>query len=209
MDDIYNSIKVGEHIYFEVAPKSSAILHYKTTKQEDSEVPRNVATYTRENYPSSKTKQAAFTREDRNILKEFYTKKVKSRLRIIALLSIPIIGLAYKGWASLLIFIFPVPLILIYQLYQFVKLHLNYKKSIAKGRKELTTTLVIDKLFTTISHNGSIRQKYTLKTTYKNVEVPEIIYQNIYAEEEITLHEAKDLKYLLGISVDETYFPVL
>ncbi|QHI37924.1 hypothetical protein IMCC3317_33070 [Kordia antarctica] len=206
--DMYANVSVGDHVYFEVAPKSNVILHYETSRQAASEIPRNIPRYSRESYPDSKIREAAFTREDKNNLKEFYKSKVTSRVRTIAFLSVPIIILAIYGLASLLVFIFPLPLILLYQLYKLLKMHLNYKKTIDTGRKKLTSTYVTDKSFTTVSNNGRTSEKCTLITTYKSIITPEMVYQNIEVGDEIIIHEAFQMSHIMGISVDEAYYSI-
>ncbi|WP_420570771.1 hypothetical protein [Kordia sp.] len=204
--NMYNYVSVGDHIYFEIAPKSNTTLHYEILEEAISEH-KQIENYTRATYPNSKIRKAPLTQRDKDLLKSFYSQKLRSRLIVIAFLAFPVVGLLLNGLGGLLVFLFPLPIILIYQLYKLIRFHLNYKKSVDKGRKKLITTQITDKLFTTISRNGAKSQKRAIKTTYKVISVSEDLYQKLNSGDEIIIHEALNLDHTIGISVDETYYP--
>ncbi|WP_046757704.1 hypothetical protein [Kordia jejudonensis] len=203
---MYNAVSVGDSIYFEVAPKSKTVLHHKIL-EEAVEESKQIQTYAKGSYPTSKIRKAPLTRRDEDSLRSFYNQKIRKRLIIIAFLALPIGGLIFNGLGGLLVFLFPLPIIFIYQLYKLLRFHLNYKKAINSGKKNLVTTQVADKLFTTISRNGSKQQNRTLKTTYGHVRVSEMMYEKVNSGDEIIIHEALHLKSILGISVDDVYYP--
>jgi hypothetical protein len=206
---MYVNVSAGDHIYFEVAPKSNVILSYEVLTKTVQQSTRQITRYREGNYPDSKIRETALTPQDKNILKSVQKVQMKSRLRSVLLFGLPIVGLLISGLGSLLIFIFPLPIFFIVQLYKLIKLYLKNKKSATIRRKNLIRTQVTDKSFTTISHNGNTRQKYTLKTTYKSIEVPQIIYEKTEAGNEITIHEAQDIAHIIGISIDEEYFAMV
>ncbi|WP_430411441.1 hypothetical protein [Kordia sp.] len=203
--DMYSYVSVGDHIYFEVAPKSAVVLHYEVVEEVVAE-PKHIVSHTKTKYPDSKIRKAPLIREDKNTLQKFYSQKIRSRLLTIAIIAFPIFGLILNGLGSLLIFIFPLPIVFIYQLYKLYSFHTKYRKSVNEGRKQLITTQVIDKLFTTVSNNGRKHNKRNLKTTYGSVQVSEDVYQKINSGDEITIHKALHLPYSLGISMDEIYY---
>ncbi|WP_298417144.1 hypothetical protein [uncultured Kordia sp.] len=204
--EMYNYVSVGDLIYFEVTPKSEVILHYEILEEVVTES-KHAKRYSRNNYPNSKIRKAPLTREDKDSLEGFYKQKTRYRFKIIAFIALPIIGLFLNGLGTLLVFLFPLPLLLIYQLYKLLTFHLKYKKAVAEGRKKLVTTQVTDKLLTTISKNNHAkRSKRTLKTTYGLVKVPEMVYTKVNSGDEIIIHEALHLSSIIGISVDETYY---
>ena len=206
---MYTNVNAGDHVYFEVAPKSNVILSYKVLEKVVQQSTRQITRYREGKYPDSKIRQTALTAKDKDILKGLQKLQLKSRLRTVALLGLPIFGLLFSGLGSLLIFIFPLPLFFIFQLYKLLKFYLKHKKSENIRRKNLIETQVTDKSFTTISHNGNTRQKYMLKTTYTPIVVPEIIYEKVEAGDEIILHEIEDIAHILGISVEEEFFVII
>jgi len=206
---MYINVNAGDHVYFEVAPKSNVILSYEVLEKVVQQSTRQITRYRAGNYPDSKIRQTALTPQDKDILKGIQKLQMKSRLRTVLFLGLPIFGLLFSGLGSLLVFIFPLPIVFIFQLYKLVKLYLKHKKSETIRRKNLVTTQVVDKSFTTVSHNGNTRQKYTLKTTYKPILVSEIIYEKIESVDEITLHETQDRTHIFGISIAEEYFSII
>lgn len=206
--DMYNHVSVGDKIYFEEAPKSSIIIHYEVLEKVSSVKNHTATTQSRTEYPVSKVKQAPLSRPDRTILQSFFKQKLGSRLKTILFVGLPIVGLLWNDLGGLLVFLFPLPIILIYQLYKLVRLYINYNKSSNSGRKQLITTHVTDKVFTTISNNGSRSQKRTLKTTYGNLNVPEKMYQKIDSGDEILIHKALHINCIFGITLDEMYYPI-
>ncbi len=205
---MYNYVSVGDHIYFEIAPKSNVLLHYEILEEVVSES-KHIKRHTSARYPDSKIRKTPLTREDKEALQKLYTQKLRKRLTVIAFIAFPIIGLSLNGLGALLVFLFPLPIALAYQIYKLISFHLKHRKSVNEGRKKLITTQVTDKLFTTVSNSKGKHNKRTLKTTYGSINVSENIYQTMNTGDEITIHEAPYLSYSFGISVDETYYPLL
>lgn len=204
---MYSNIKVGDTIYFEVAPKSKIILSYKILESEAAKVERNTPNLRRKEYPNSKIRQAPLPRKDKESIYAFYRKKLKRRLAIISIVGLPMFGLAYNGLALLALLIFPLPIILLYQSYKAIRLYFNYKKSIEGGRKDVVQTYITDKLFTTITNNGRQSSTYKLITTYQTIVVPEALYSIFNTGDEITVHKASHLPAVMGISLEEEYYP--
>jgi len=207
--EMYMNVTVGDHVYFEVTPKSNILLSYKVLEKTIPATAKQITHYNRKNYPDSKIRQTALTREDKGYLKTLYIIALKSRLRKIAFISFPILALVFSGLGALLVFLFPLPIIFLYHLYKLVRLYFSHKKSTNERRKNLIETYVTDKFFTTVSHNGNVRQNYTLKTTYKTIEVPEIVYENINTGDEIILHETLHIPLTIGISVADKHYEMV
>ena len=203
---MYSKIKVGDTIYFEITPSSKTILSYEI-RQSAADTVSPTKMHHKSSYPTSRIRQAPLTREDREIIYEYYRKQLKRRLTYIVLFGLPVVGLLLNSLEGILLLIFPIPLILLYQIYKTVRLYFNYKKSMENGRKELVTTHIIDKLYTTITHNGRQRVKHTLKTTYKNISIPENFYSDFDTGNEITVHKALYLPVVVGIAKDDFYYP--
>lgn len=207
--EMYMQVNVGDHIYFEVTPKSNIVLSYNILKKTISDSAKLIERYQQGKYPDSKIRQTALTREDKKYLKVLYIIALKTRLRKIAFISLPILGLVISGLGSLLVFLFPLPIIFLYHLYKLVRLYLSHKKSVNERRKNLVETHVADKFFTSVTHNGSMRQNYTLKTTYKTILVPELIYENVTVGDEIILHETLHMPVIISISIDDKHYEMV
>ncbi|EDP98506.1 hypothetical protein U8527_21095 [Kordia algicida OT-1] len=204
---MYSKVSVGDEIYFEIAPKSNALLHYEILEEAVDEQ-KHVQRYSRKTYPDSKIRKAPLTARDKDFVKRFYNKKLRSRLIGIAFFAFPVVGLLVSNLGGLLVFLFPLPLILIYRLYKLIRFYMNYQKFVSEGRKKLITTQITDKLFTTMSRNGAKSQKRAIKTTYGSLSVSEDIYQKLHTGDEIILHEAPYLSHVIGFSLDEVYYPL-
>jgi hypothetical protein len=203
---MYAKIKVGDTIYFEVTPSSKTILSYEI-RQSAADTVSPTKMHHKSSYPTSRIRQAPLTREDREIIYEYYRKQLKRRLTYIVLFGLPVVGLLLNSLEGILLLIFPIPIILLYQIYKTVRLYFNYKKSMENVRKELVTTHIVDKLYTTITHNGRQRVKYTLKTTYGNISIPEEYYKEFNTGDEIIAHKALNLPVVVGIAIDDYYYP--
>ncbi|MFK7748033.1 MAG: hypothetical protein AB8B65_06570 [Kordia sp.] len=203
---MYMNVKVGDTVYFEIAPKSHVILFYEVLESAPSISSAIIERSEKRSYPDSKVRQAPLTQKDKNTIRTFYDTKMRSRLLVVGLLGVIIFGLIYNGLIIIVIFMFPIPLIACTQLYKAILLYFNFKKSVDHGRKLLTNTQVTDKLFTTISNNKGKHQKNTITTSYKVMLVPESIYQNIKIGDEIIVHEASHLSIIIGITLDDVYY---
>lgn len=205
---MFNEVSVGDYVYFEMTPKSGILLDYKLLEKGEKTQQKSLHKgFTHANYPASKIKEAPMQKREVDNLHQYYTQKRNYRLRIMGFLSIPIIGLWYYGFPFLLLFIFPVPIILLYQLYKLIRLYLNYKKSIDSNRKKMITTFITDKTYVTIKNNNRLTIKYKLKTTYKTIDVKEELYDFMNIDEEIILHQPLYLNtYTFGITYEEVYY---
>jgi hypothetical protein len=203
---MYNNVKVGDTIYFEVAPKSKIILSYEVLEHAVARTSPRRAEKTKENYPTSKMRQSPLTRQDTANIQKYFYKNLQYRLSICLFISLPIIGLVANGLWVFTLFLFPLVIIVLYQLYKLIVLYINYKKTIVTGRKQLIETEVRDKIFTTVSNSKGKQAKRTLVTTYDTVEVPEPMYQQIETGTTITIHKALKLPYVMGITVNEQYY---
>jgi hypothetical protein len=202
---MYNNVKVGDTIYFEVAPKSKVVLFYEVLAHAVARTSPKAVHRTKENYPNSKIRKSPLSRVDLDVLRKFFYKKLQYRLSIMLFIGLPIIGLIYNGLWVFVVFLFPLPLIILYQLYKVLRLYFKYQKSVASGRKQLIEAEVRDKVFTTVSNSKGKHAKHTLITSYDSVQVPENIYQKIDTGAEIVIHKAQYLPHVLGITLDENY----
>ncbi|MEM6686016.1 MAG: hypothetical protein AAF617_09560 [Bacteroidota bacterium] len=204
--DMYTKAKVGDTIYFEVTPNSKIILSYTILKSEVATALQTAPKIRKGAYPTSRQKQSRLTREDKATIRDLYDKGLRRRFMYISIVGLPIFGLVYNGLWVFALFIFPLPIILLYQVYKAILLYIHTKKSIREGKKNVTTTQVIDKLFTTITKNGRSSSNYKLKTTYKTIIVPEHVYGNVHTGNEIVVHEAMYTTAAIGLTVDDHYY---
>ncbi|MGH1386798.1 hypothetical protein [Kordia sp.] len=203
---MYRNVKVGDTVYFEIAPKSHVILFYEVLKSAASISSSVIDRSKRSNYPDSRIRQAPLTRKDKNAIRAFYDTKMRSRLFVAGLLGAVVFGLIYNGLLIFVLFLFPIPIIVLVQVYKAVVLYFNFKKSIDSGRKQLISTEVTDKLFTTISNSKGKHEKNTITTSYKVISVPENVYQDINIGDEIIVHEASHLSIITGITLEDVYY---
>lgn len=205
--EMYGNIKVGDTIYFEMTPKSKTILSYDILESKGAEAEKNAPRLQNKSYPTSKVRQAPLSQKDKESMHAYYHKKIRKRLTIITIVGLPIFGLIYNDLALLALLIFPLPIILLYQVYKSIMLYSNYKKSMESGRKKLTQTHITDKLFTTITHNGSKSIRCKIVTTYKNIDIPEDVYLDFETGDEIIIHEALHIPNIIGIERNDQYYP--
>ncbi|WP_298516775.1 hypothetical protein [uncultured Kordia sp.] len=203
---MYMNIKVGDTIYFEVAPTSHTVLFYEILENATPITTEPIVRFDPVDVPNSKIRQAPLTRKNKDVIRVFYDKKLRRRIALFVIVGLPIFGLVYNGLPFLALYIFPLPIIAAYQLYKLITLFFNFKKSINEGRKNLVATLVTDKVFTTISNSKGNHVKYTVKTAYKTVLVSEYVYPLIIVGDEITLHIATHLPIILGVTIEDEYY---
>ena len=203
---MYKNVKVGDTVYFEVAHKSQIVLFYEVLKNVASISSSVIDRSKRRKYPDSKIRQAPLTQKNKDTIRAFYDTKMRSRLLVFGLLGAIVFGLIYNGLLIFVLFLFPIPIIALFQLYNAVLLYFNYKKSIDSGRKQLISTEITDKLFTTISNSKGKHEKNTITTSYKVILVPEDVYQNSTIGDEISIHEALHLAILIGITLKDVYY---
>jgi len=202
---MYADIKVGDTVYFEIAPNSKIVLSYKILESEAAKTLQTSPLLHKQKYPTYKTRQAPLTQKDKETIHTLYYQKLRKHLTYIAIVGLPIFGLIYNHLYIFVLFLFPLSIILLYQLYKAIRLYVNYKRSINSGRKNLTSTHIVDKLFTTINRNGRNSENYKIKTTYKTFIVPESIYTKLHTGGEVVVHEATHLATAIGVTVDDRY----
>lgn len=203
---MYKNVKVGDTVYFEIAPKSHVILFYEVLESVASISSSVIDRSKRRSYPDSRIRQAPLTRKNKDTIRTFYDTKMRSRLFVAGLLGAVVFGLIYNGLLIFVLFLFPIPIIVLVQVYKAILLYFNFKKSIDTGRKQLISTEVTDKLFTTVSNSKGKHEKNTITTSYKVILVPENVYLDINIGDEIIVHEASHLSILIGITLKDVYY---
>lgn len=198
---MFKDIKVGDKVYFEKGPKSGTIFSYEVLSPtpKGTLVSENENRLNRLSYHKHKIQEAPLSKIEIEKIKSFFRKKFSSRVFVLLFFGLPTLGLLISGYGSLLIFLFPLPLVILYQLYKLINLCIKYNKVLYEGKKLIISAYVIDKLRKSISKNGSKSSQITIETSYGAVNVSENVYDSINTSDEIIIHKAKYLPIFLSV----------
>ncbi len=192
----FNSIQMDDLVCLEIAPKSKLILKLEVLKTA-SALKDHTAPKSR---PKSvhKVSRASLAREDLKSLKKALNKKIGSKFLFMAVPLFIIAGLASSGYWGLLVFLFPIPLIVIWQLISLLRWYLKYRRIKTENSKEVIVTSILDKQ--TITSNSS-STKYRLTTTAGVVTVDEDFYGQLPDHKTIVIEKAPYLDLVLNTRV--------
>ena len=168
----YGKVKVGDHILMERAPKSNMIFRLEVLEssneaKEVEEAQMDV------DFLAAELIEQRFNEEDLTALRRSFTADRRRKLTFMILPGFIAAWFIYTGMWGLLVFLFPIPIILLYQVIGLCRLTLRYAKDKAYGHKTGRTALLEDKL--TITGNKT-RNRHRLITTQGQYTVATTVY---------------------------------
>ncbi|WP_167343170.1 hypothetical protein [Nonlabens sp. SY33080] len=180
----YSKGQVGDVIQLEQVPTSKVILNVTVieptkTNEEDS---RFSTKYTAAFIPKIVSLNAT---DQQALRKAWYTKLRKAVLISIVPLFI-IISLISSGLSGLLLFLFPLPIIVGWQLFSLIKWYSKYRRVLSSNNKTVTRSQVIDKFSS--SSNGS-RTTHYIQINEKSITVPVDVYQQLNGGDSVEVHQ--------------------
>lgn len=179
----YNRVQIGDQIEMEKAPKSGVTFKLEVLEQTATQATRESATIDR-SYLNTKLEPAALTATDLKHLRKQHLGFVQRRV----LMNFPLLFIAgsliLSDMASLLIFLFPIPIIIGVAFYRTMRATTWYFKNKSEGQKLGTTALVEDKL--TITHNRAAT-KYQVKTSAETLSVTEEAYEQLSKNDKLVI----------------------
>lgn len=191
----YNRVKVGERIVIERASKTGTVftlevLQSATADEHTEGVKGNDA------FLDTDMLEERFSPEDLAALKRIFVRERKRKF----IFMLPLLFIAswfiFVGYWGLLVFLFPIPLILLTQFIGLCRLYLRYSKDKAHGHKKGVTTLLEDKITVT----GNRRQgKHTIRTTRGRFTVPTQVYDSLSAGDRLVIYMPRNSKTPLSI----------
>ena len=176
----YNQVQVGDQIEMEKAPKSGLTLNLEVLAS--TEAPETQAND--RSYLNTRLEPAPLTTSDlqhlKKQLRQFLTRRIVMNLPLLFI----VFSLIVSDMAGLLLFLFPIPIILGVAFYRSMRETTRYFKNKAEGHKLGTTALVEDKL--TVNHNRAAT-KYQVKTSSGMLSVTEKAYQNLDKSDKLVI----------------------
>ena len=192
----YSRVKVGDQIRLERAPKSNIILMLEVletgNKEEQIQEGKVDAKFL-----ATEIAEKRFTPEDLAALKRIFVADRKRKLTFMILPGFITAWFIYTGMWGLLLFIFPIPIIILYQLIGLSRITLRYSKDKAYGHKSGRTTLLEDKL--TMTGNRT-KSKHMLITTHGRYTVSGPIYDVLSSGDKLVIFMPKYGKKPLSIA---------
>lgn len=198
----FRNCNVGDTVYLEKSPNAKVILNFTILKNAS-----NTEATERSSFEANETlkeHEAPLKMKDQDAIKSVFRKKIINKLLLNSPLLFISFGLIATKMGGLLLFLFPIPIILIYQLIKSFRLFLNYKKALEHNRKKVITTIVEDK-FTSKFKSSS--EKNYLKSKYGTVLIPSTLFKEITAGDEVQIHIPLHFKYPIAFSYNlKTYY---
>ncbi len=192
----YASVKVGDEVTMHKAPKSNITLLFEvnTTKHESAATAlENDNSKTA--FLNSTPKKVPFKQADFEALKKGFYTQLKTRL-LWALPIMFIIGsLLVSGMQAFLVFLFPIVLVMGYQLWKLLQEYKQYNSNKQYAYKEGIAAMVDDK--TKYSHNGKNTNK--VKTTLGYIKVNNQLYEKLQPGDKITVYKTAKGHVILSI----------
>jgi hypothetical protein len=195
----YTKVKVGDGIIMDMDPKSNVIFNFTITEH-GTEEERKEKSASQMAFVSTEVSETPFSREDYSALYNQFIAALKSKLVWMIFPLFIIVPLVVSGMGSLLLFLFPVVLIFIFQVLGAIKLGLCYQKSRDYGNKEVITDIVRDKSTQTSNSNSN---KNIIRTTNQVIQVNEQLYDILKSGDKILIFKGKYTKQALGIMTSD------
>jgi hypothetical protein len=185
----YSKAKVGAQVILEWAPKSKLTLSLTTIEATDidRDVEDKIKTSNTE-FLGKTMQEVRFSDEDLKALKTNYKADKKRRFVLMAPVLFLDLTLLMSGLWAILLFLFPLILIPLYQFFKMTRSYLRYRKNMLYGHKLGLTTLVEDKLTFTSNRSGNANR---IKTTRGTIKVNRAIYEKLSVGDKIILFTSK------------------
>ncbi len=191
----YNRVKTGERIVMERAPKTGTVFTLEVLQSAMADEHTEGAKGN-DQFLDTDMVEERFRPEDLAALKRIFIKERNRKFIFMLPLLLIASWFVYVGYWGLLVFLFPIPLILLFQFIGLCRLFLRYSKDRAHGHKRGFTTLLEDKITVTGNrHKG----KHTIRTTRGRFTVSTEIYDSLSAGDRLVLYMPRNGKTPLSI----------
>ena len=173
----YTKARVGSHVVLDKAPKSNLSLKLDVIEPAgvDYELEKERKTSNKK-FLESTIQEVRFRSEDYDALKKIFNAEKKRRFMFIAPLLFFNFSLLISGFWAILLFLFPLILIPLYQIFRLTRSYARYRNNKLYGHKVGVTNLVKDKLTFTSNRLGSANR---IRTTLGTMNVDTLLYDKL------------------------------
>lgn len=192
----YTQVRVGDRVVMDKAPKSNQTLNLKVENvMLDAE--RDRAKQEEALFLQQQFRKEPMTQQDFDVLKRKLWRVLRTKLIFMSPLLLIIFMLVYSHMGGLLLFLFPIPIIVAVQGIGMAKRIYVYHKNRREAHKIKVPALVVDKReMTGNGHNANAQ----LQTTWGNLAVDLKIYQSIAVGSQIYVYKMPYGKVPLALS---------
>ncbi|PPL01019.1 hypothetical protein SAMN05444682_107240 [Parapedobacter indicus] len=193
----YGKLKVGAAITMEKAPKSHVTLFLEVGNA--NELPPEKSTEAddeKRKFLSSTPRKVYFTQDDFEALKRGFWGKAKFRLIVISAMAFFIVPFMVGDMQIMLVFLFPLMLIAVYQFWKFNKEWRLYYRNKQYAYKEGIFAIVQDK--SKYSHNG--KRSNNVETSAGTIKVNDQLYGKLNVGDQIILYKPANGNLVLSVT---------
>ena len=193
----YSMVKVGQSIVLDLAPKSNFTLNLDITSQvEENEAAVKEQVATDRKFLESTFEEVRFSDQDFEALKRAYKADLRSRMVWLAPILLIDIGLIANGLWGILVLLFPLIIIPVYQLIKLAKTYFRYQNNKLHAHKKGVTAIVEDKSTFTSNRAGSSNN---IRTTQGLLKVNSVMYDKLSIGDKIIIFKPKEGKNPLSL----------
>ncbi|WP_124980175.1 hypothetical protein [Nonlabens xiamenensis] len=191
----YQNHHVGDLVEITVTPRANMILQFELLKRNESLDEQILGKKPTHTLSQPGVKNASLTNSDYRILRKAWYKKLRKAIWFGGLPLGVMISLISSGWWGLLIFLFPVPIIVIWQLISLLKWYFKYRRELSQHSKKIVHTYVLDKYSSSLNGGSNT---FTILTKEGEFEVDQAFYQKIQGSEQIVVEKSAILEIVLA-----------
>jgi hypothetical protein len=189
----YSSVRTGDLVELTLAPHSGIQLGFEILERNAVEIPQ----LSEEKLWNPSIQEEFLDEEDRALLKRWRVKRIKRRLWFSLVPGFIQFGLLASGLWGFTIFLFPLYIVLIWQLVGGIRSYLAYKHVLEQDRKTIEQVMLVDKSVTT--NNG--KPSFVLFAGSGQIFVNEESYRQASVNQPISLHRYGSIKTPLAVTV--------
>lgn len=189
----YSSVRTGDLVELTLAPHSEIQLGFEILERNAVEIPQAST----EKLWNPSIQEEFLDEEDRALLKRWLVKRIKRRLWVSLVPGFIQFGLLASGFWGFTIFLFPLYIVLIWQLVGGIRSYLAYKNVLEQDRKTIEQVMIVDKSVTT--NNG--KPSFVLFAGSGQIFVNEESYRQTLVNQPISLHRYGSIKTPLAVTV--------
>ncbi|MDY0090904.1 MAG: hypothetical protein RBR78_11140 [Flavobacteriaceae bacterium] len=189
----YGKLKVGAAIIIEKAPKSHLTLFLEVGKTDELPPEKSIeADDDKRKFLSSTPRKVYFTQDDFKALKRGFWGKAKFRLIVISAMAFFVVPFMVGDLSIMLVFLFPLMLIAVYQFWKFNKEWRLYYRNKQYAYKEGIPAIVQDK--------SKYNRSSYVKTSQGTIKVNEELYRKLNVGDKIILYKPAKGKQILSVT---------
>lgn len=189
----YGKLKVGAAIIIEKAPKSHLTLFLEVGKTDELPPEKSIeADDDKRKFLSSTPRKVYFTQDDFKALKRGFWGKAKFRLIVISAMAFFVVPFMVGDLSIMLVFLFPLMLIAVYQFWKFNKEWRLYYLNKQYAYKEGIPAIVQDK--------SKYNRSNYVKTSQGTIRVKDPLYAQLNVGDKIILYKPAKGKQILSIT---------